>query len=576
MTDSLHNKKLEFFLSTLLIITGLFLGADLFARAQRQSLTYSEFKSVLQTGEVKELVVGSNVLDGTLANGKQITVRRIADAELVQELQAQGVRYAAQAPARNFLYEILAPALVIVSIGFLGFRHRNQPFGSFGKRGSNLLVADRPKTGFEAVAGCDEAKSDLKEIVDFMARPERYQKMGASLPRGVLLSGPPGTGKTLLARALAAEAHIPFFSLSGSDFVEKYVGVGAARVRNLFDQARKQAPCIVFIDEIDALGKSRNNDNGGNDERDQTLNQLLVELDGFDRETLVLLIGATNRPDIIDPALMRPGRFDRQVVVDAPDKQGRLEILRVHVASRKLCADTRLEHIANSTPGMSGADLANIVNESALLAAREQASCISEAHFREALERVIAGPVRTNRLLNEELRRRVAYHEAGHALVAHYSETADPVHKISIVPRGKAALGYTMQMPISDSYLLTKTELRDRIRVLLGGRAAECLVYNEVSTGAENDLERCTAMAKSMMGQFGMGEKTGLLHIGRSGNCSVSTSNLVEQEANLLLGALHEEALQLLRRHHSQLEKVTEELLKHEVLNAEDFEALLT
>lgn len=576
MSDSLQSKKLEVFVSTLLVITGLFLVADVYQRAQRDHLTYSEFRTVLQSGQISEVTVGSQTLDGTLADGTRFTARRIVDDELVNQLQAQGVRYEAPSHLPEFLYHTLAPGMAIFALAFLALRHNNSPFKSFGRRGASLLVADSPQSGFDEVAGCDEAKVDLQEIVDFISRPERYQRMGATLPRGILLSGPPGTGKTLLARAMAAEAHIPFFSLSGSDFVEKYVGVGASRVRNLFDQARKAAPCIVFIDEIDALGKSRNNDHGGNDEREQTLNQLLVEMDGFERDTLVVLIGATNRPDIIDPALMRPGRFDRQIVVDAPDRQGRMAILKVHTAPRKLCPHTSLEKVADATPGMSGADLANLVNESALLVARAGADCISSAHFREAMERVVAGPVKTNRLLNDSLRERVAYHEAGHALVAYFSKTADPVHKISIVPRGKAALGYTLQIPASDTYLMTETELRDRIRVLLGGRAAESLIYDEVSTGAENDLERCTAMARRMVGHFGMGRKTGLLHVGRDyALCSADTAARIDLEASEILHHLLEEAVDVLRRQRATLEVVARELLRREVLEQEEFLALV-
>ena len=426
------------------------------------------------------------------------------------------------------------------------------------------------------MAGCDEAKSELTEIVDFLTAPEKFHEMGASMPRGVLLSGPPGTGKTLLARALAAESGVPFFSLSGSDFVEMYVGVGAARVRGLFEQARKQAPCIVFIDEIDALGKTRDQNSSNSDEREQTLNQLLVELDGFEQDSRVVLIGATNRPEVIDPALLRPGRFDRQVVVDAPDRVGRLAILEVHGRGKKIGPNTSLKKLAGSTAGMSGADLANILNEAALLAARGGASCIEQEHLHEAVEKVLAGPVRSNRLLDLNLKTRIAYHETGHALIAYHSPTADPVHKISIVPRGKAALGYTMQIPLSDSYLMTETELRDRIRVLLGGRAAEALIFNEVSTGAENDLERCTLLARRMVGHFGMGARTGLLHAGADlRGCSPEFAAKMDEQVQEMLEDIFKEAQAILAENRGQLEAVSQRLLKREVLEAEEFESFL-
>lgn len=569
-------KIIERVLSVFLLLAGLWILGDLYYQSTIKTLSYSEFKAKLAEGALAEAKLSPDSVVGTLHDGSVFMVTRVGDPNLVKDLEGKSVEFSASTSARKNLYGQVVPLLLFLGLGYAGYRAFKSPLRSFGSRAKNLLVGDQPRSGFEAVAGCDEAKEDLTELVDFLKSPQRFLDMGATLPRGVLLSGPPGTGKTLLARALAAEAGIPFFSLSGSDFVEKYVGVGASRVRSLFTQARKQAPCIVFIDEIDALGKSRQSDGGGNDEREQTLNQLLVELDGFDEDSLVVLIGATNRPEIIDPALMRPGRFDRQVLVDAPDRLGRLEILKVHTRNRNLCSDASLEELADSTPGMCGADLANVLNEGALLATRHGSSCISDEHLREALERVIAGPIRSNRVLNSALKKRVAYHEAGHALVAYHSETADPVRKISIVPRGKAALGYTMQVPVADNYLMVERELRDRVRVLLGGRAAEILIYDETSTGAENDLQRCTQMVRRMVGHFGMGESTGLLHLGSSlRDCSPEFAAQVDRETIKILQEIQMEAVSLLRKHSDELELVTKTLLDKEVLEADDFHQLL-
>ncbi len=551
---------------------------DFWRNSSQKTYSYSEFKSAVKQSQISEVTIGSAVLTGLLNDGTRFQAQRIAgDDDLIPALEASKVRFDGPAPWRTVLYRVFAPTLALFGVGYLLFHTFHTPWSKFGKRGKNLLVADSPSMGFDRVAGCDEAKSELSEIVEFLTEPEVFLDMGATMPRGVLLTGPPGTGKTLLARALAAEAGVPFYSLSGSDFVEMYVGVGAARVRELFEQARKHSPCIVFIDEIDALGKSRDNGAAGqNDEREQTLNQLLVELDGFDPSTQVVLIGATNRPNVIDPALLRPGRFDRQVVVDAPDRTGRLAILHVHSRGKKIGTEVSLQKLANTTAGMSGADLANVLNEAALLAAREKAVCIEQCHLQAAMEKVLTGPVRTNRLLNAPLKRRVAYHEVGHALIAYHSPTADPVHKISIVPRGKAALGYTMQIPLGDTYLMTETELRDRIRVLLGGRAAEALIFAEVSTGAENDLERCTLLARRMVGHFGMGASTGLLHAGADlTNCSPGFAARIDEQAQRILGEVFEEAQEILAENRRQLERVAERLIVAEVMEAEEFESLL-
>lgn len=563
----------ERLLTSLFFVCTLMIGADMCSLQSREELSYGEFLSAVDGSQVQQVTIGPSHVWGVLSSGDTFLTRRLTDASLVSRLQAAEVKYGAVPQWRSGLYGVFFPGLALLGIGFLLAKHQANPLRGFGSRSRTLLIS-RPEVSFDAVAGCEEARAELLEVVQFMTAPERFRAMGADLPKGILLTGPPGTGKTLLARALAGEAGVPFFSLSGSDFVEMYVGVGAARVRGLFREARSQAPCVVFVDEIDALGKRRGSDS--NDEREATLNQLLVELDGFDQDSRVLLVAATNRPDVIDPALLRPGRFDRQIVVDAPDRAGRLAILKVHAKGKKLCPDVSLSRLAAATPGMVGADLANLLNEAALLAGGCGQECISQMHLREAAEKVLAGPVRSSRLLSEEVKRRVAFHEAGHALVAHYSRTADPVEKISIVPRGKAALGYTLQRPAQDSYLFTETELKDRIRVLLGGRAAEQLAFGEVSTGAENDLERSSDLARRMAAHFGMGDSTGLLHAGKeSGRWSPRMANLVDEQARQILWALFDEVVATLESHRDQLELVAAELYQREAMEASEFEELV-
>ncbi len=460
----------------------------------------------------------------------------------------------------------------------------------FGRSRARLVAEKSTGVTFDDVAGCDEAKAELIEIVDFLRDSERYQALGAKIPKGVLLLGPPGTGKTLLARAVAGEAKVPFFELSGSEFVEMFVGVGAARVRDLFQQAKAQAPCLVFIDELDAIGGQRGIHLGTvNDEREQTLNQLLVEMDGFEPNSGVILLAATNRPEVLDRALLRPGRFDRQVVIDSPDLQGREAILKIHVRDKPLANDVDLRRVAQATPGFSGADLANAMNEAALLAARRRSTIITQQDIDDAVEKVVAGPERKSRRLLEKEKQRVAYHEVGHALVAAYSEHADPVRKISIVPRGRAALGYTLQLPTGDQFLLSRSELIDRLRGLLGGRAAEEVVFGEVTTGAENDLEHATALARQMVGLYGMSESIGLAHVGQKQNpflpanqdgmiqrdCSEETAREIDKEVKKLLFDACETAKSILSSHRDELERVTQELLKCETLDEQSFNALL-
>ena len=461
---------------------------------------------------------------------------------------------------------------------------------SFGRSRAKLYAPKLKPVTFEDVAGCEEAEEELSEVVDFLKNPKKYQTLGGRMPKGILLVGPPGTGKTLIARAVAGEAKRPFFSLSGSEFVEMFVGVGAARVRDLFQQAKENSPCIVFIDELDAVGRHRGAGlGGGHDEREQTLNQLLVEMDGFDANTNVIILAATNRPDVLDPALLRPGRFDRQVVIDAPDLKGREAILDVHAKEKPFANDINLEKIAVATPGFTGADLANVLNEAALLAARRNKEKIGHPELEEATERIIAGPERKSRRLSGEERRRVAYHEAGHALVAALSEHADPVRKISIIPRGVAALGYTMQFPSGDRHLMTRSALVDRLKSLLAGRAAERLIFDEMSTGAQDDLNKASEIAHGMVCRYGMSDRIGPVALGRERrqvflgrdlaqeerNYSEETAIEIDKEVRLLIEEADGTAVGLLKKHRKCLESIAEMLLDKEALQGEDLDEIL-
>ncbi len=620
----------------------LWLWQDMWYVVSVRTIPYSQFKQHLLRGEVMECQVRDNVITGKIrrkgqteqkqassskneekspapeqekpsqakpasepsaADAKPKTADlpqeflfstvRMEDPKLVEQLDAAGVKY--ERIRTPFLTQMLfgwvLPIALMIGLWVLLMRRIGGPGQAIMNIGRSRakLVMD-PDTGvtMDDVAGCDEAKLELQEVIEFLKNPKRFTELGAVIPKGVLLVGPPGTGKTLLARAVAGEAGVPFFSISGSDFVEMFVGVGAARVRDLFDQAKKHAPCIVFIEEIDAIGRQRSVGVGvTNDEREQTLNALLVEMDGFEPNTGVIILAATNRPEILDRALLRPGRFDRQVVVDLPDLDGREAILRVHARNKPLAEDVDLRKVALATPGFAGADLANVMNEAALLAARRGSRIITQRDLEEAVEKVIAGPERRSRRLGPEEKQRVAYHETGHALVAAYSPQADPVHKISIIPRGRGALGYTLQLPEEDQFLLTRTELTSRIRSLLGGRAAEEEIYDEVSTGAENDLEKATAMARQMVALFGMSSQVGLMHCGRregqflgadgmpARDCSEQTAALIDREVKELLDRLYQEARQILREHRDQLELVTQRLLEHEVLDGAVFYQLI-
>jgi len=485
----------------------------------------------------------------------------------------------------------IIPLLVIGVIWFFLFRRISGGSNvmAFGKSRAKLLAEDQPKVTFNDVAGVDEAEQELEEVIEFLKNPARFSRLGGKIPKGVLLFGPPGSGKTLLARAVAGEAGVPFFNMTGSGFVEMFVGVGASRVRDLFEQAKEKAPCIVFIDEIDAVGRQRGSSPISNEEREQTLNQLLSEMDGFESKKGVIIMAATNRPDVLDPALLRPGRFDRQILVDKPDLRGRVEILKVHTRDIPLADDVDLEVVARGTPGFSGADLANMINEAALLAARDRdKKSVHMNDIEEAIERVVAGLEKKNKLINDQEKEIVAYHESGHALVAELLPNADPVHKVSIIPRGFGALGYTMQRPLEDRYLLTKKEIEIRMAVLLGGRAAEEIIFSEISTGAQDDLQKVTDIARSMVREYGMSEKLGPLTFGedQSRNLlggrynfekdySEDTAKVIDQEVQRIVYEQYDFVKELLSKNRDKLIKLSKALLEKETLEGEELKELL-
>ena len=521
------------------------------------------------------------------------TAKRVPEDEtLVPLLEAAGVEY--EGTSVSWLSQALGwllPLGLLLVFWIWMIRRMNPAQGvmTVGKNRAKILGEEGTGVTFDHVAGADEAKRELVEVVEFLRTPQKFTNLGAKIPKGVLLVGPPGTGKTLLARAVAGEAGVTFFSISGSEFVEMFVGVGAARVRDLFESAKRQAPCIVFIDELDALGKARGGGGpmGGHDEREQTLNQLLVEMDGFDPRTGVIIMAATNRPEILDQALLRPGRFDRQVVVDRPDLAGRIAILRVHASDVKLADSVDLELIARRTPGFVGADLANVLNEAALLAARGDKTEVTMADVEAAIDRIVAGLEKKNRLIHAREREIVAYHEAGHAVVAELAEHADPVHKVSIIPRGVAALGYTQQLPTDDRYLIQQVELLDRLAVLLGGRAAEQLIFNEISTGAGNDLERATDIARRMVAELGMSPRLGPVNLQRrSGgflagpsdhysDYSEATAQVIDAEVQRLLREQYDRALRILEGQREVLVVVAERLLQKEVVERDELRRLM-
>ncbi len=596
------NKKVSFSIwYVVLAIWAVILVHDFIHALQRmEELPYSEFKTLVAAGKVGEVAVSSQTLTGKLKpeaeaqEPKLFTTVRVEDPELVKELNAHHVKFTGVIES-TFVRDIIAwvlPVLVFVGIWFFIFRRLGQGQSGFmtvGQSKAKIYAEKDTKVTFADVAGVDEAKEELREVIEFLKTPEKFTRLGGKIPKGILLVGPPGTGKTLLARAVAGEAGVTFFSISGSEFVEMFVGVGAARVRDLFEQAKVKAPCIIFIDELDALGKARGMGPMAHEEREQTLNQLLVEMDGFDPRIGVILMAATNRPEILDPALLRAGRFDRHVLVDRPDKIGRLAILRVHAKPVVLGPDADLEVIAGMTPGFSGADLANIINEATLLAVRRDKEQVGLSELQEAVERVVAGLEKKNRVLNKMEKERVAYHEVGHALMALSLPGADPVQKISIIPRGIAALGYTLQLPTEDRFLMTKTELENKIAVLLGGRIAEELIFGEASTGAQNDLVKATDIAKSMVKAYGMSDKLGSVTLDRErrpifmqiqvpqekGDYSEETAREIDCEVRRIIDEQYERVKRLLAEQKTALLEGAKKLLDQEVISGADLKAIM-
>ncbi len=595
----------------------LFALQTFFASPRVETITYSQFKALARKGLLSNVVVGEKVIHGEIkpegikevlsadrlkslkGEGKKaktplpFTVVRVEDPELISDLEKGGVPFKGEV-TNEWISTVLSWVVPVV-LFFLLWSYLFKRMGAgggmmqIGKSKAKVYIEKKTGVTFGDVEGIDEAEEELMEVVDFLKNPQKYQRLGGHIPKGVLLVGPPGTGKTLLARAVAGEAGVPFFSISGSDFVEMFVGVGAARVRDLFAQAAQHAPSIVFIDELDALGKARGmNLLAGHDEREQTLNQLLAEMDGFDPNQGVIIMAATNRPEILDAALLRPGRFDRQVLVDRPDVKGREKILRLHAKKIKLSPAVDLAQIASKTPGFVGADLANIVNEAALLAARQGKDAVEMADFDEAIERVIAGLQKKSRVMNPREKKTVAYHEAGHALVAELAPGADPVAKISIIPRGVAALGYTQQLPTEDRYLMTRSELLTRIYVLLGGRVAEEMIFGDVSTGAQNDLQKATEIARTMITQFGMSDRLGLVALEGSRTpmflpvptpgpkeYSEETARIVDEEIKKILSEAHAKVRNLLAAHKQALEELAKVLLDKEVVERPQLQAIL-
>jgi len=573
---------------------------------QYDEISYSQFLKELDAGNVRILQIRNNTvpgesssatLQGELHNGQRFLTYGLDVSEIADKASAKGVTVTFEAPQKNTwlmsLMTSLFPTLLLIGV-WVYFLNNMQGGGggrimSFGRSKAKLFLDNKPKVTFADVAGCDESKEELQEVIHFLKDPEKFKKLGARVPKGVLLVGPPGTGKTLLARAAAGEADVPFFSSSGSDFVEMFVGVGAARVRDLFEQAKKYQPCIIFIDEMDAVGRHRGAGlGGGHDEREQTLNQLLVELDGFDDTSTTILIAATNRPDILDPALLRPGRFDRHITVDRPDVKGREEILKVHMKDKVFADDVDTGVLARRTPGLVGADLENLVNEGALLAARRGHEKITMEDLEEGIERVMAGPERKSRILNDRERKIIAYHETGHAIVAKVLPGSDPVHKISIIPRGHAALGYTLQLPEEDRFLISKSELMNRIAVLLSGRVSEEIVFNDVTSGAANDLERATQTARQMVTELGMSDSLGLVKLGNKReeiflgrdisedrNYSEQVAYQIDQEVKTIIDKCYENAKEILTMRRALMDKIAGVLLEREVIDGEEFDRLM-
>lgn len=587
----------------LLIIFVAISAIDFFSQQQQpkvQEMHYTDFMKQVEDGQVSKVVLVENVIKGTLSDGTEFKSVMpgfpYQEDNLVDKLQAKNIDIKAENPPEPPWWSSLISSLLpIVLLAALWFFFMNQTQGgggkmmSFGRSRAKVSGGDKVKVHFSDVAGADEAKQELEEVVEFLKHPKKYNELGAKIPKGVLLFGPPGTGKTLLAKAVAGEAGVPFFSISGSDFVEMFVGVGASRVRDLFDQAKKHAPCIVFIDEIDAVGRQRGAGlGGGHDEREQTLNQMLVEMDGFAANEGIIIIAATNRPDILDPALLRPGRFDRQIVVDRPDVKGRLAILKVHIKGKPVDKNVDLEVLARRTPGFTGADLSNLVNEAALLAARRNKKCIFMSELEDSIERVMAGPERKSKVMSDKEKRLTAYHEGGHTLVGMLLPNADPVHKVTIIPRGRAG-GYTLMLPKEDRSYATRGELLDKLKTLLAGRVAEEVVLKEISTGAQNDIQRATQMARSMIMEYGMSKHLGPIAFGDSSdhqvflgrdlnnqrNYSEEVASDIDREVRKLITTAYEECRILLSDNIDKLHDIAAALMDKETLDAEELEEIV-
>ncbi|GIM46071.1 ATP-dependent zinc metalloprotease FtsH [Collibacillus ludicampi] len=587
-----------FYLLIFLVVVGIvnfITGQD----QEQKVLPFNEFMQDVHNGNIQSLDVTSEgltlKLHGKLKSGEEFTSRALFSEAFTKELQSMTNTVKINEPQRESVWWTFLTSIVpfvVMFILFFFLFNQAQGGGSkvmnFGKSRAKLYTEEKKKVTFDDVAGADEEKNELVEVVEFLKDPRKFSALGARIPKGVLLVGPPGTGKTLLARAVAGEAGVPFFSISGSDFVEMFVGVGASRVRDLFETAKKNAPCIIFIDEIDAVGRHRGAGlGGGHDEREQTLNQLLVEMDGFAGNEGIIIIAATNRPDILDPALLRPGRFDRQITVDRPDVKGREAILKVHARNKPIGPDVTLEGIAKMTPGFTGADLENLLNEAALLAARKNKKVIEMSEIDEAIDRVIAGPEKRSRVYSEKEKRLVAYHEAGHAVVGYFLEYADEVHKVTIIPRGMAG-GYTVMLPKEDRWFMTKSEMLDKVAGLLGGRVAEELVLNEISTGAHNDLERATNIIRRMVTEYGMSDKLGPLQFGRhqgqpflgrdfasEQNYSDAIAYEIDKEMREIMDQCYQRTREVLTKHREQLELLAQALLEKETLNKHEIEELM-
>lgn len=587
-------KNVLFYLLIIMVIIWMF---DLYGEKNSKpaDISYTSFMQHVQQDEIKQVTIVDNVISGKLKDGKEFSTVAPNDSKLVEKLEAKKVDIKAELPPQppwwmSILSSIL-PMLIIVGLWFMLMNQGGAGGGkvmNFGKSRARRYDEEKLKITFKDVAGAEEAKQELEEVVEFLKHPQKYNDLGAKIPKGVLLYGPPGTGKTLLAKAVAGEAGVPFFSISGSDFVEMFVGVGASRVRDLFDQAKKSAPCIVFIDEIDAVGRQRGAGlGGGHDEREQTLNQLLVEMDGFSANEGIIMIAATNRPDILDPALLRPGRFDRQIVVDRPDIKGRTDILKVHVKGKPIGPDVNLDVIAQRTPGFTGADLSNLVNEAALLTARKDKKAINMPEMEEAAERVIMGPERKSRVISDKEKRLTAYHEGGHTIVGMLLEHTDPVHKVTIIPRGRAG-GYTLSLPKEDKYYATRSEMLDELKVLLGGRVAEALVLKEISSGASNDLQRATQLARQMICEYGMSENIGPVTFGhrqdqvflgrdiaRDKDYSEEVAAEIDKEVRSFMEDAYAATEKLLSDNIDKLHVIAKALMEKETLEEEEINQLV-